>query len=316
MTSTNYYMIVTMKNIILLFVLFNGLTMQAQIWADSGATWHYNFQNFNLEGYSELSYQGDTLIQGIEVKKILKRLNYVDFVLEEELLDVFYGYEYMYSDSDRVYQFIDNEFKILYDFSVQIGDTITLFLSDVDMDAFACNIGHAIVTETGVENVNGEELRFYVIETIEEFDTHFNGKIIENIGAIDHYMFSEPYCIITDVIRGPLRCYQDDDFELYMNPEYVGYCDSLADIDTSIPSISLTNFDLSISPNPAKNTIHLKLNNNTQAKRIRVYSIKGKVIMDIEFISTLDISQLQNGIYLLEVKDNDGFKDVKRFVVE
>jgi hypothetical protein len=190
-----------MKRLITLILLFFSIHSFAQNWADSGATWHYGYSVFSIEGFVELTYEGDTLMQGIEAKKIAKRLNYINLSTGEVTLDLIEGYEYMYADSDRVYQLIDDQFEVLYDFSVQTGDTVLVYNNDFIEDSVNCDsVGRSFVTATGVEVINGEELRWYTLENVDGSSYNLEGKIIEKIGNSESYMFSSPNCTIWEEV--------------------------------------------------------------------------------------------------------------------
>lgn len=69
--------------------------------------------------------------------------------------------------------------------------------------------------------------------------------------------------------------------------------------------------DFYIYPNPAKNSIYIE-NNNSQFKNIKIeiYTITGKLIKSNIVLSNnhiIDVSELQNGIYLMKLYDDDKF---------
>ena len=89
---------------------------------------------------------------------------------------------------------------------------------------------------------------------------------------------------------------------------YMGVC------VLSIKEEEQADLGIIISPNPSDDKIHIQLSEKFQANQVRIYSIKGIKVIDVEYNSTLDVGHLQSGIYLLEVIDNDGFRDIQRFV--
>ncbi|PWK19761.1 T9SS type A sorting domain-containing protein [Xanthomarina spongicola] len=79
----------------------------------------------------------------------------------------------------------------------------------------------------------------------------------------------------------------------------------------SIPAIELSS-DVSIYPNPTSNRINFK--GITEKTNVSVYDILGKKIISqsINVNQALDVSKLQNGIYILRLDDlNSSFKFVK-----
>jgi len=82
------------------------------------------------------------------------------------------------------------------------------------------------------------------------------------------------------------------------------------------------NFQLQIDPiiaypNPTKGIIHIAFTDNPQMNiKMQIFDITGRFIRDVQVIKqknfTLDISDLQKGIYILNIKSNDEFsKSIK-----
>ena len=62
-------------------------------------------------------------------------------------------------------------------------------------------------------------------------------------------------------------------------------------------------------PNPAQNMLHIE---GTGLTEVEVFNIMGQSVLNInDNIETVDISHLQNGIYFVRLKTNDGEKTVK-----
>ena len=118
-----------MKRLITILVLFVTLNGFSQNFAPPGALWHYSFSSTFLYGVNKYFHDGDTLIQGVQAQKLQMRSSYTFWESGPTFIDQFGGYEYTYSDQDHVYQLIGNEFKLLYDFTVQANDTILIYNS-------------------------------------------------------------------------------------------------------------------------------------------------------------------------------------------
>lgn len=76
-----------------------------------------------------------------------------------------------------------------------------------------------------------------------------------------------------------------------------------------------TTTDLDIYPNPAKNTIVLKLKPNAKGS-LSIYDLNGQLVKTIEEISEateIDVSKLKNGAYLLTVK-GEGLLAISKFI--
>ena len=127
------------------------------------------------------------------------------------------------------------------------------------------------------EQNDAEESNGYVYFKIKPNTGYAVGDVIENSAAI-YFDFNEP--IITNI-------YQSEFVETL-----------------SVATFEAANFTL--FPNPAKGKVIIQLaNSNFESGNINVYDIQGKMIVkDIKFqeqTSTLDISNLESGLYFIEL---------------
>ena len=112
--------------------------------------------------------------------------------------------------------------------------------------------------------------------------------------------------------------YVDFEVEFFQTYEYVviavfdDNCESACAplsielIPDAVPEYSK---EAKVYPNPAQNMLHVKGDDLTQ---VEVFNIMGQSVMNInENIEAIDISCLQNGIYFVRLKTNDGEKTVK-----
>lgn len=72
-----------------------------------------------------------------------------------------------------------------------------------------------------------------------------------------------------------------------------------------------------IYPNPAKDNISIELSSDVKCKKIEIFSIDGKLCIEIcHDFEAIDISTLNNGIYMIKVLFDDGNQYVKKLVVK
>ena len=88
------------------------------------------------------------------------------------------------------------------------------------------------------------------------------------------------------------------------------------DFTTSISEISENEFQL--YPNPASDELNISFNKNSSFTSLNIYSSIGKII-SAEKISgetdfTIDVHSLFSGLYLLELKNENGFSLQKKFL--
>jgi len=84
---------------------------------------------------------------------------------------------------------------------------------------------------------------------------------------------------------------------------------------SSLGSIDLTEPAFKIYPVPAKETLHLKLNTELKVEYVRIYTMEGRIVYIRKNFTDdfIDISNLSNGVYVLET-EIDGKLDRIRFV--
>ena len=72
-------------------------------------------------------------------------------------------------------------------------------------------------------------------------------------------------------------------------------------------SNALLNAQLSVYPNPATDVLNVSLTNGTAIENVSVYNVSGMLVNNIKLNGTqIDISQLNNGVYMVEVKTANG----------
>ena len=112
--------------------------------------------------------------------------------------------------------------------------------------------------------------------------------------------------------------YVDFEVEFFQTYEYVviavfdDNCESACAplsielIPDAVPEYSK---EAKVYPNPAQNMLHIE---GTGLTEVEVFNIMGQSVLNInDNIETVDISHLQNGIYFVRLKTNDGEKTVK-----
>ena len=76
---------------------------------------------------------------------------------------------------------------------------------------------------------------------------------------------------------------------------------------------------VSVYPNPVKDCIKIELSDNVTCQSIEIYSIDGRLVETFPETSsqtTIDISCLNTGIYIMKVRLSDGREYSQRIVKE
>ena len=212
-----------------MFVFTGSLKAQTEF-APVGAEWYYNYNNFWNVGYVKITSESDTIIDNVFCKKLVKSIHVYDYVSYNEKKGVF-GYEYLTQINDSVMIYSDGEFKKLYDFSAEIGDTL-LIPGLGHYEEFTH--GTAVVTGKGFMEFEGESLRYIDLKHLEDtpwqfscyhnYDNGYNtARICEKIGNISGYLLPEKYFIVDDDEGGALRCYSEGELSLKFTDEECDY---------------------------------------------------------------------------------------------
>jgi len=280
-----------MKAKLFFFTILISQLIFGQTWCDEGANWKYRYMSgFGTEGYTEISYIGDTLIEGQLSNKLSKQLVAFDLVALEDV-NYDYGYEYTYEENGVVYLWFNNHWDTLYNFQAEIGDSWRMAKQPL-----LTNDSNSVlnVVAKGMKNINGIDLKYLVVD----FDGTWNkDTIVEKVGFIGSYMFPyDGYNGGLDVHEGgAFRCYEDDQFSTY-KPYFSGECD----FTVSISELDKENM-LNIYPNPVSTTLNLK-EEIFQNADYKIFNEKGGLMMNGKLSNTIDVSNLSHGLYIITIE--------------
>jgi hypothetical protein len=300
-----------MKTLILsVSILFFSLLAEAQVWAPSGATWHYDWVEMATDGYAKVEYINDSIVGGklCKVLKIEKHTyNWITHTYSNGVL----GYEYTYLENNIVYYYRYGQFFKLYDFNSIAGNSWEV--AGWEQDNPCDSTGIIVVDSTGITNINSFSLKYLCVSPGQNSEWEFYFKIIERIGCLG-YMFPGPNCAIDIPGPGQLRCYYDDEFGLYQRTGFPPACDYITGVDNNHHGSN----DIKIYPVPASSTLTVETTNQIRGDFIIVISdILGREIMtlktnNVKFV--INTESLKDGIYLLKYSDKKYFS-IKKFAV-
>ena len=285
-----------MKTLLLPILFLTSFAVNSQTWCDPGANWKYSFFNFGSEGYTEIQYVGDTVINGQSAHILDKHLHaYNHWIGQSEVYDL--GMEYTYENNGVVYLWYENNWDTLYNFNASVGESWRMakqpHLNFCDSNSLLT------VTAVGTKFINSISLNYLVLDFSVPFGFTFSDTIVEKIGFIGSYMLPYDMCDgALDVNEGGVfRCYEDDNFTTY-KPHYSGQCDFVVGIEENV-----LNTTLKIVPNPASNQIEIigELASNTQFVLVDSF---GKNWTVNRTNGILDVSNLASGVYHLSIIQN------------
>jgi hypothetical protein len=281
---------------LLSFLIFNIGNSQAQFmdWAPIGAKWWYKANCFteNYCGYFTLESKRDTIINGISAN-----------IIETEIFggEIWENASWfpdkliMYSDSNKVYNFFENEFYVLYDFNLQAGDTLTIQDTTKYRGFFDSNSLFQVVVDSNVvKSLNGYSLR-HLYTTPVELSEYYFSTIIEKLGSL-HNLFGESIYMPLAGYPGYFRCYQDEEIDI--TSEYCEFVSSVNNLENQL--------EVSCYPNPANELLMVKFEGNQQNEvAYSLHSIDGRILEFNKIGSSnsfkINLQALNAGVYFLKI---------------
>lgn len=272
-----------MKIILILtsFFLISITNAFGQVKLDSSATW--TIASIGWGSYwSNETYMivGDTSINSIDYKNIYQTKDSIfDPINSTYFCSIRESGQKWYIVSE-----IDSIEHILYDFNIQIGDTVTSY-----------NLYLQEYLEQIVSNVDSIELNGNKYKNIElrALTRSFVENWIEGIGSTNgfyvpaHHVYDAGF---------QLLCFHRNDSLIYLNsPD--GTCGYIKVGKENL----LLDSEIKISPNPVTNILNIESNND---QRITIYDSTGKKVLSSNN-KQIDISIFKRGVYEVKIFDNN-----------
>ena len=293
----------------------NYLWVPNHFFPEDSAQWSMWF--VGPEGQSSLQYKmkGDTLLNGISYNKIYTDTNinysYNDstvhcFIRQDTSLDkVYVRYPY------AVYQ--DSTEYVLYDFNVEVGDTIMvhLFLNHIDYPVW--------ITDDGIAQFNFDYRRIIGIQVVDTCPNppclwgplcDYSIGWVEGIGSGLHFLYPEigkDSCVNNNY---NLQCF-------WHNGQYV-FGGTFCDYHTGIGENFTNTFDpLFVMPNPVSDVSTLNLSTKEVASA-SIYNLYGQKIKFFESpteVISIYAHDFNNGSYVVKVISKKGKISYSGFMI-
>jgi len=297
------------------FTFFYLLSANCQSkWFDNEAVWYYSspYAYIHSDACTKVVLNGDTLIQGLTCKELLIKDSGTNEVVSTEYL-------HFRNDSVLYYNYYENAFHTLYDFTAKTGDTVTvhknkfkptdgfLWLDSIDNFQY-------IISEIDSIQISGTWLRRQKIKPYDYESWGFSSSdtaeyIVEKIGNIG-YLFGRFPIVTTMETVGMLRCYSDYTIN-FKNPNWDKECDFVTSIED--PQIST----IRIYPNPSNKEINIESTNNKIILSIEIMDVDGRSFkqMEVNDLKTkITISNLSSGIYFVRIVFSDKTSLTSKFI--
>jgi hypothetical protein len=151
---------------------------------------HLGYENIKLSnGYGDIAYSGDTLIDGQVTKKLTKTFHGLGWGMDVTSYSI--GTEYTYEANGVVYLRYQNQWDTLYNFNAQVGDSWRM--AKQPFANVASQNSRLKVIATGTKLINSSTLKYVKVEFVDPQmnPLGFADTIVENIGFIGSYLL--PY---------------------------------------------------------------------------------------------------------------------------
>jgi hypothetical protein len=261
----------------------------------SSNDWYY----INVcEGFcsDNIKILGDTVYDSKEYKIIGSKYH--------QLNDLYPYYGFIREDTieQKVY-YLPNGYspqveELLYDFSINDGDSITLNHNGQDSDYYVDSVRN-------FTTIIDTRKAYYLRGPANEWGYSKTPIWVEGIGALSNLLSS------SDWYGGPLGlgCFYSNDIKIFqseLSKEY-GVCE----LNTSVINDSQKD-EIRIYPNPFRNYINIKGETSIKISRIELLNVNGQILISKETENNsgslheiLEISEIECGIYYLRIISDD-----------
>ena len=289
-------------------------------WAPIGAKWCNEYGDLMTGEYFYMTMQSvkDTIIHNISCREIDVYDYYYDASSHHKSTK-YSGCFFMFIDSNKVYYFYQNDvFRLLYDFSLQKGDTlhsyqpVMSYLTPIIYDTIVTSNSY-IIDSVNIIQISGKNLKRQYLHLIySDTSCHtclkfYKGQIIERIGY-NQFIFGE----IQDHsdYYGPyFKCYHDNEIDYKKQQSF--NCDGFNSInDKNVPET------IKLYPNPVANELILEYSGNIPFYFEIINNLGIRMTEQNNLTSVLTsvkVESLKPGVYYLIIK-NDKTSLVKKFL--
>lgn len=179
--------------------------------------------------------------------------------------------------------------QLLYDFSMQVGDTLKGYLTN------GWSIPHKVTSIDSVLVGSSYRKRWTVTAMSSTYPSAF--KIIEGVGS--HYGLLKVLTGgVSDYPNINIVCFKQNGQPLY--PSNATICNLI----TSVNSYSSTTDQIKISPNPANDQLSITMTTD-EAIIVSIYDLTGKKVLRSTFNKSqqeFNVSKLNEGVYTIEIE--------------
>jgi len=204
------------------------------------------------------------------------------------------GFRYLHEDVDsrKVYLLDNSQPVLLYDFSLEVGDT---FVSD----RVTFDYEFKVIEIDEVELLNGETRKRWLFDSEEwgtggEYRAYIEGIGMET-GLFGDFIQFEWWSSLTCVQLEGEHLWED-------NSHGWGTCWGL------VGENEITTEDIQIYPNPATDFIRISTPTNFEFGKLKIFNAFGQLVFELSFTSEnaiIDVSAFERGIYFVMIETEE-----------
>lgn len=282
---------------------------------DSGAVWMMQFTQYcelapNFP-YPHCTYdyqyavKGDTLINGMNYKKIYWEELISDCIFVSApnnytcSAPVYYSFLFYFIRNDtaarKVYAFYNTQDQLIYDFSLNIGDTMIAprcggLITDIDSILIGGNYRKRFIVDG-----NGTGVGYWIIEGI--------GSVGNQLGGFNSGPFDGCGEVCACNIAWYFNCFIQSGIPLYPD---TSTCVAINGINSPTNSSAKA---IIVYPNPSNGIFTLSYHSSSPQGQINLMDVTGKIVFTQTLNGTatqqINATALRDGFYLYEVVSED-----------
>lgn len=120
----------------------------------------------------------------------------------------------------------------------------------------------------------------------------------------------------TVILGGATRFTSPNTAEVYLSTNSLGIMKDVISFGTlATGNTEISKDDISIYPNPVSDIVNIKMKDNTASFKVSVYSAAGQLLLTSANKTSMNISKLPKGVYLLKL-DRDNVKTVVKKIIK
>ncbi|MEI6596186.1 MAG: T9SS type A sorting domain-containing protein [Bacteroidota bacterium] len=292
----------------MLFISLKGFTQFVPI----GAQWYYGTSDPNGTSiYSFYKYEctKDTIINGDQYSKI-------SFTNDKGNNPFNINY-LITKQNSKIYYWLNNAKKLLFDLNAKLGDTINLDLCYSNFNQYGVNTDSSYNLNIKITQISwiknylnaNDSLRAFGISILsgqtKSGGAVFTDKLINSNVKMNYSLINITGSVIMEG-SNYLRCYQDSSYNF--KSTITGAQGQVCDYsNVGVNEIYLKK-NVSFYPNPTTSELHIETT-ETEKLTAQFFDITGKQVMEnilLTNTTTINTSSLNEGMYFVRITNADG----------